>query len=94
MMFGQILSRLSEMPEDEIVAGFGGDLVQLARLRNAAEAQEKPLATYIRDAIHRFLDDASEEEWTTAIGRMQSDASPGDQLIALALERQLRRDGM
>lgn len=94
MMLGQILGRLSEMPDDEVVASFGDDLVQLARLRKAAEAQGQPLATYIRDAVCRFLEQAPEEDWTTAMGRMQSDANPGDRLIVLALERQLQRDGM
>lgn len=94
MMLGQILGRLSAMPDDEVIASFGNDLVQLARLRTAADAQGQPLATYIHDAVRWFLERASEEDWTTAMGRMQSDANPGDQLIAMALERQLRRDGM
>src|SRR3546814_4025045 len=67
MMLGQLLRSLPEASDDEIVAGFTGDLVRLARIQAAAAAREQSLGIYIRDAIRRFLDTTSEEEWTTAM---------------------------
>ena len=92
MMLGHVVRRLDNA-SDETVLALVGDPVLFARLRSAASALEQPAATYARAAIERFFHAASEEEWTTAIGRMQGDPAPGDQLIVLAIEQQLRRDG-
>src|SRR3546814_21196307 len=62
-------------------------LVRLARIQAAAAAREESLGTYIHDAIRRFLDTASEEEWTTAMGRLHDDPMPGDRITDLAIER-------
>lgn len=92
MMLGQVLRRLDDA-SDETVLALVGDLVLFARIRSAASALDQSTATYVREAIGRFLHTASEEDWTTAIGRMQSDPAPGDRLIVLAIDQQLRRDG-
>lgn len=93
MMLGQVIRRLDDA-SDEAVLALVGDLVLFARLRSAASALDQPAAVYAREAIGRFLHAASEEEWTTAIGRMQDDPAPGDRLIVLAIDQQLRRDGV
>lgn len=92
MMLGQLLRCLRDAPDDEIASGFAGDLVRLARVQAAAAARDQSLGGYIHDAIRRFLDTASEEEWTTAMGQLHDDPAPGDRITDLAIERQLRRD--
>jgi ApbE superfamily uncharacterized protein (UPF0280 family) len=92
MMLGEVLRRLSETSDDELALSFAGDAVQLARIRTAAEKRGQSLATYIRDAVSLFLDRASEEELATAMGHMRDDPMPGDRLVKLAIERQLRQD--
>ena len=94
MMLGQILRRLAEISDEDIVAALAHDIGLLGRLRAGAGAHGQSLAGYIHSAACRFLERGSEEEWTTAIGRMQSDPSPGDRLVEFAIEQQLRRDGV
>src|SRR3546814_11362061 len=84
MMLGQLLRSLPEASDDEIASGFTGDLVRLARIQAAAAAREQSLGTYIHDAICRFLDTASEEEWTTAMGSLHDEPMPGDRITDLA----------
>jgi hypothetical protein len=92
MMLGQLLRRLREAPEDEIAFGLAGDLVRFARVQAAATARGQSPGSYIHDAIRRFLDTASEEEWVAAMGLIHDDPTPGDRITDLAIERQLRRD--
>src|SRR3546814_13127241 len=89
MMLGHVMRSLDDA-SDEAVLALVGDLVLFARLRSAASALGQPATAYAREAIGRFLHGATEEEWTTAIGRMQDDPAPGDRLIGLAIEQQLR----
>src|SRR3546814_4852026 len=92
MMFGYVLRRLSEISDDDVALILELDIVRLARLRTAADAQAQSLTGYIHDAVCWFLEKASEEDWTTAMGRMRSDPMPGDRLIELAVEQQLHRE--
>src|SRR3546814_4379856 len=80
MMLGHVMRSLDDA-SDETVLALVGDLVLFARLRSAASALGQPATAYAREAIGRFLHGATEEEWTTAIGRMQDDPAPGDRLI-------------
>lgn len=93
MMLGELLSALARMSDDEIAAGLEGDDVLLARLRSAASAHGESLGDYLHCAVRRFLERGGEEDWTQAMGYLQSDPAPGDRLIEIAIERQLRHDG-
>lgn len=94
MMLGEILQRLAAFTDDDIERGLGSDAELLGRLRAGAETHGQSLAGYIHAAACLFLERGSEEDWTTAMGRMRSDPSPGDRLVELAIEQQLRRDGL
>lgn len=82
------------MTDEEIALGLEGDPILLARVSAAARMRNDSLAAYLHGAVCRFLERAAEEDWSTAMARMQSDPAPGDRLLELAVERQLQRDGV
>src|SRR3546814_15166926 len=91
MMLGQLLRSLPEASDDEIASGFTGALVRLARIQPAAAAREQSPGTYLQDAIRRFSDTASPEEWTPALGRLPDDPIPGTRHTDTALQSRTTR---
>ena len=89
MMMGALLGQLARAPDDSLVLELVPDLVLLARAREAAAARGRSLNAYVLAACRRFMDHASEEEWTTLIGRFQGGAEPGPSFVEAALRRSL-----
>ena len=93
MMVGQILRRLALSADDSLVLDLVPDLVLLARAREAAESGGRSLSGYVAAACRGFIDSASEDEWTTLIGRFQNGAEPGASFVEAALRRSLDAGG-
>jgi hypothetical protein len=66
-MLGNIIARLHDDAfVQEIVAGLG-DLVLLARQRQAAEAAEMSVGDAAADAVGRFVQQAGDEQWLALV---------------------------
>jgi len=72
-MLGNIIARLHDDAfVQEIVAGLG-DLVLLARLRQAAEAAEMSVGDAAADAVGRFVQQAGDEQWLALVTAASTD---------------------
>ena len=89
MMMGDLLRRLARAPDDSLVLELVPDIVLLARARQAAAAGGRSLGAYVLAACRRYMDAASEEEWTALVGRFQDGAEPGPSFVEAALRRSL-----
>lgn len=92
MTLGELLGHLSHSVDELALFDLGLDLATLARACETAERLGESPTAYVFAACRSLIEQASEEEWTTLAGRMQTSFAPGDELISMAVERRLRRD--
>jgi len=89
MLLGDILARLSnDSVTSEMILALGG-LRMLASVRQLAEVENMDLTTYAHAALQRYAAAASDEEWITLVGVMNSGSDPGLAYIKRAIESEL-----
>ena len=67
-MLGDLLGRLTdEATALEAIAG-AGDLKLLATAQELAAADGLELGAYVKCAVQRYANEASDDEWTTLMG--------------------------
>jgi len=89
-MLGDLLSRLTdETTALKTVAG-AGDSRLLVTAQEMAAAEGLGLGAYVTQAVQRYANEASNEEWATLMGLLNRAADPGAVCIRRALESALR----
>jgi hypothetical protein len=89
-MLGDLLSRLDdEATALEAIAG-AGDPKLLATAQEMASAEGLDLGAYVTQAVQRYFNEASSEEWLTLMGLLNRAPDPGAVCIKRALESALR----
>jgi hypothetical protein len=90
IMLGDLLSRLTdEATALEAIAGLG-DLKLLTEAQELAAAEGLDLGSYVAQAVERYANEASNEEWTTLMGLLNRTQDPGAICIKRALAHALR----
>ncbi len=93
MLLGDLLSRFDdENVAQEAVLALG-DLGMIARLREAAAANDMAFGAFAAGAVRRYAADASDEEWITQMGVLSRAPDPGSACLRRALAYALGAPG-
>jgi hypothetical protein len=77
MLFGELVTRLTDDAVAEETILSISSLPTLASLRDQAAAEGETLGEYAASAVRRYLSVASDEEWITLMGVMERAPDPG-----------------
>jgi hypothetical protein len=92
-MLGHVLEDLRRGGDPVTLLGEQLDIVVLARAHAAAAAQGESLDGYARQAVQRFLNQASEADWAQLIGYLRDGRPAAPISLDVMLRRALREDG-
>jgi hypothetical protein len=93
MLLGDLLKRFTdESVAAEAVASIG-DLALFVSVRDEAEARGLEVGTFAASAVRQYAAHASDEEWVTLLGALNSDSDPGTVCFKRALAHALAAKG-
>lgn len=94
MLLGDLIAQLGdETIAMESLIGLG-DLALLARVQEAAAADDLTPGEYAAQAVHAFSTQASDEDWVSVIGVMGKTDDPGHACLKKMVEFALRPAGV
>lgn len=89
MLLGEMIAR-SQEPEAAVEMLLSlDDLALVARVRDAAAAEEVTAGAFVAGAVERFAAQADDAAWLTLLGQMARSQSPGQVLLRQALKHAL-----